>query len=663
MLDSAHPSPSGAPLGTRLAIRIIGGLSLSVGGTPLALNHRRARLTLAYLALNDGRPVARERLVGLLWDGGERQSRAAFRTELYELSKPLAALGCLALEKPGSDLRLVPGSFSLDLTEALEAVAAGRVPAALAAQPQACAQILAGFEEVSKAARAWIEEIRAATGRQLHAALDAAMASPDLPRPARRGLADLAMRIDPLDEAACRTAMRLAAEDGEIGAALKAYAALYEALGADLDMEPSEETQVLVAAIKTGRMDAPARVAPVLAGKPPPVAVLPFFTLAGEPLPRHLTDGLTVDIICQLAGLREMQVISHGSTLAYRDPTVDLRGVGRELGVRYVVRGTIRRQGNHLRLTTELVDTASGAVVWARTHDTAGSLSFADQDRVVGQIVNTLAPRVHELELARIRGKRPDSLSVYDKVLLAREHLLSLKRDAFSEAQRLLDEVLAIEPGYAEAYALMADCHAISMTQGWLPDRAGATTTVEDLTRTALSLDGENCRALMFHAHRRSLLHRDYDAAMQLFDYALSLWPGSAATWSWSSYTWAFVGQTQEAIRRVQNAIELSPRDREAHHYYSALCVAHYIGGDYAEAAAAGRRALEDVACINATYRWTAAALAGCGELSSAREMLRRGNRNLPGMTARHIVSISSVRDISLRHSYANHLIAAGLNP
>ena len=126
------------------------------------------------------------------------------------------------------------------------------------------------------------------------------------------------------------------------------------------------------------------------------------------------------------------------------DPGLDARSAGRLLDVRYVVTGSMRRTGNSVRLTTELADAETGMVVWARSHDTHADLSFEDQDRMVAQIVNTLAPRVHELELRRIRGKRPESLTVYEKVLLAREHLQTMEHENFQQARRLLDEARCV---------------------------------------------------------------------------------------------------------------------------------------------------------------------------------------------------------------------------
>jgi tetratricopeptide (TPR) repeat protein len=320
----------------------------------------------------------------------------------------------------------------------------------------------------------------------------------------------------------------------------------------------------------------------------------------------------------------------------------------------------MRRSGNSVRLTTELADAETGMAVWARSHDTNASLSFEDQDRMVAQIVNTLAPRVHELELRRIRGKRPESLTVYEKVLLAREHLLTMDHDNLLQAKLILTEATESEPRYAEPYALLADFHGLIAAEGLSNDREGDIAAVEQLTRKALSLDGDNLRALIFYAHRKSLLQRDYEGARDLFRHALDVSPNSAQAWLWSSYLYSWIGEAEEALPRAHRALALSPRDRKAPDFYSAICTAHYTAGDYREAADWGLRALGERDVMRGTYRWTAAALAALGQADRAREIMRQGMRMLPGQRVSDLMRDHPYRDGARRRSYGEHLLAAG---
>jgi DNA-binding SARP family transcriptional activator/TolB-like protein/Tfp pilus assembly protein PilF len=646
-------------------LNVLGGFGLQVDGQEGPPLPRKTRALLAVLAVERGRPVGRERVGELLWPGsGPDQIRGSLKESLYRLRLMLRDWAVVVAHDGG----LVLGeSVATDLEEFNRHTAASDLPGLHCAARTYAGPLLAGFPMVAEDFNAWLAASRTQVEDKALAVLarisDLCAAAGDAA--GAMTAAERMFAIDPLREDIHWRLLESCAASGRRAEALRHYATIVDALKRGLDTVPGARTRALVRRLRE-EMD-PAATAPIPRpepaprGSPPPIAVLPFTQLGDEAVPSHLADGILVDTVCQLAGLRELQVISHGSTLAYRDPTTDLRQVGRELGARYVVRGAMRRRGNALRLTTELSDATTGAVVWARTHDTTAMLNFADQDRLVAQIVNTLAPRVQELELLRIRGRRPGSLSVYERALLAREHLLTLDRNRFQEAKQLLDEVVAAEPDYADAHALLADWHTLSLTQGWQPDRDTAMAAVDEEANRALALDAENCRALLFHAHRRSLLHRDFDGAMELFGRGTSSWPGSAHMWLWSSYTWAYVGDAPEAIRRVERALELSPRDREIHEFYSAMCVAHYTAGDYAEAGRWGLKAIGEPQVLRATLRWTAASLAASGNAPAAADVAARSMREIPGQRVREVVRNSPYRDAARRDAYGRHLMLAGL--
>jgi TolB-like protein/Tfp pilus assembly protein PilF len=535
-------------------------------------------------------------------------------------------------------------------------------------------QLLDGFPPVSKDFDDWLmltrARLEATVLRVLGRLADEATKAGD----ARSALTatERMFAIDPLHEDTHRRLLEACAAAGRRSEALRHYATIVDVLHRELSVVPARETRELAQRLRR-EMDplpkggsAPASMVPATAidaGNVPPLAVLPFRQLGDQPVAGHLAEGLVADVVCQLAGLRELRVISHGTTLGMTDPALDARSAGRLLGVRYVVTGSMRRAGNSVRLTAELADAETGMVVWARSHDTDASLSFEDQDRMVAQIVNTLAPRVHELELRRIRGKRPESLTVYEKVLLAREHLQTMEHENFQQARRLLDEAIETEPGYAESYALCADWHGRVISQGWSVNRAADVQAVERLTRKALDLDSGNLRALVFYAHRKSLLHRDYSEARRLFGRALDLSPNSAQAWLWSSYTHAYVGDADEALRRAFRALELSPRDRQAHDFFAAICVANYTAGNYQDAADWGLRALGEQSVSRGTYRWTAASLAANGQEHQARQVMRRAMDEMPNQHVSEVVRISPYSEDERRRGYGMHLLAAGFPP
>jgi adenylate cyclase len=526
--------------------------------------------------------------------------------------------------------------------------------------------LLAGFPHMEEDFADWLAPSRAELERKVLAVLarigDLCTATGDA-----AGALEAAERmfaIDPLrEEIHCRLLESCGAA-GRRAEGLRHYAAITEALKRELGITPGADLRAVAQRLRA-EMDPPARatVDPPLRSAPPPIAVLPFAQLSEETVPAHIADGILVDTVCQLAGLRELQVISHGSTLRYRDPQVDLRQIGRELGVRYVVRGAMRRRGNALRLTTELADAATGAVVWARTHDTVATLDFADQDQLVAHIVTSLAPRVQELELRRIRGQRPDSLSVYEKVLLARQHMLLRTQEGYQEAWQLLEDAMRREPDYAEAHALAADWHGYSIAEGFSSDRRWSVGQTEHYISTALSLDHDNVRALSYGAHWRALFQRDYARAKDMFERTAEIAPCSAPAWLWSSYTYSYTDEGDVAVERAQRALALSPVDQNAHDFLAALCIAHYSAGNFDEAAIWGRRALAAPPLLLATIRWTAASLAAAGRHKEAREVAAEGLRVSPGQWVSKLVANSPFVNPTKREAYGQHLLAAGLPP
>lgn len=645
-------------VGVRL--NLLGGFGLQVDGQEGPPLPRKTRALLAVLAVDRGRPMARERVAELLWpNSGPKQIQGSLREALYSLRRPLRGHevvvshdGALALgEDVATDVEeFQRQALAEDLASLHRAVRAYRGP------------LLAGFPHVEEDFADWLTASRAELERKALAVLerigDLCTAGGDA-----AGAMEAAERmfaIDPLREDIHCRLLECCAAAGRRAEGLRHYAAITEVLKRELGITPAAQTREIARRLRAEMDPPPGVVVQPLRGAPPAIAVLPFTQLGDETVPSHLADGLLVDTVCQLAGLRELQVISHGSTLGYRDPQTDLRRVGQDLGVRYVMRGSMRRQGNALRLTTELADAGTGAVVWARIHDTAATLGFSDQDRLVAQIANTLAPKVNELELTRIRGKRPENLTIYEKILLARESLGSLDRASFEKAKQLLDEVVMTEPTYAEAYALLADWQSLSMNQGWLPYDEPGRQALEGLANTALSLDRENARALVMHGHRRALLHRDYETARQMFRRALDVAPHSAHAWLWSSYTYAYDGDPTDAIRRAQQALLLSPRDQRAHDFYAALCVAHYAAGDYSEAASWGLKAIAEPGAFVATMRWVAAALVGTGQTAHAHEVVHQAMQISPTQRVANVRRNSPFSNPDQRERYCGHLIEAG---
>jgi DNA-binding SARP family transcriptional activator len=647
----------------------LGAFTLRIGDSdPVALPTKAQALT-AFLALQGGRPVKREIISEWLWpDRGERQARNSLKQELYVLRRDgLAGQGITAT--PDNALILLPEQATCDVQELRTLLRTGtdaswQAIAALYAGP-----LLQGFPPISPEFDDFISGMRRMLEADVVTALgrlsDAAADNGDAEQCA--AIAERMLAIDPLREDTHRRLIQSYARLGRRADAMRVYSEARTLLRREMDVTPAVETETLIARIREERaadtIILPARAAPPMTpapGGPPRIAVLPLRQYLDKHLPSHISDGITADLISQLAGLRELTVISHGSTFALRDPAMDPREIGRKLNARYLVVCSLRPAGDSLRLTTELTEAETTAVILPFNDYVDSALSFKDQDRIVGRVVNQLVPQVRETELRRIRGQRPNVLGVYEKILLSREHITALDRDHFADAKTLLEEVMQEDSGYGEAYALAAEWHSAMIGERWSADRAGEVIAVERLIRTALRLDSNNIRALLSHGHRRSMSYRDQIGAMRIFRQALSVAPCSAPAWALSGLCFAYAGDGTEAVRQATRALEISPFDREAYKFYHALCVAHYTMGDYEQAADWGMRALAAESLWRGTRGFTAASLAAVGRLREAREITAQMCSLAPGRRIGAVLHDLPYQDAGRLRRYGEHLVMAG---
>jgi DNA-binding SARP family transcriptional activator/Tfp pilus assembly protein PilF len=656
-------------MGALTYVRLLGAFALQVeGGEPVTLP-TKAQALVAYLALQAGRPIKRELISELLWpDRGERQARNSLKQELYVLRRD-GFRGQDPIATRDEALALPPDRIGCDVHELRALLQPGSAASWQTIMALYPGPLLHGFAPVSPEFDDFLLGMRRLLEADVLGALgrlaDDAATAGDTEQPV--AIAERMLAIDPLREDIHRRLIRAYAQAGRRADAMRVYADAKALLRREMDVSPAGETEALVARIQDETAAAPASpparmtvpAVPGLGG-PPRIAVLPLRQSEDQPVASHLSDGITADIITQLAGLRELTVISHGSTFGLRDPYMQPHDIGRRLDARYLVIGRIRRGGDRLRLTTELTEAETGQIIFSHTDTVDAALSFDDQDRIVAQLVNRLVPQVRETELRRIRGKRPDVLSVYEKILLIREQIMLLNRDGFGQAKMLLDEVIQEDPGYGEAYALAADWHGLMVGEGWSANRAGDVAAIERLSKIALTLDNSNLRALVSYAYRRSFNYRDHVGAMQMFDQALDVAPSAANAWALSGMCVAFAGDATEAIRRASRALELSPYDREAYKFYHALCVAHYTADDYERAAEWGKRALGEKTVWRGTRGFTAASLAALGRLREAREIVAQIRAVAPTRRIGAVIDELAYQDVGRRRRYGEHLISAG---
>ena len=652
----------------RLGIGVLGGLSLSVGDTPIPFAGRKARALMAFLAMEGQPAVTRERLAGLFWgESSERHARNSLRQTLFELSAALSACGCGVLQRRGEELWLDRAGFSLDLDTLLASLAEGELPAALLGAAPGLDMLLAGYEDLSPDVSDWIATARRRAHNQVMQALERVYTDEQRPPPTRRSFAEAALRLDPLQEAAARIVMRLSAEAGETGVALRCYATLYEAMGLQLDSEPSEATQALVAQIKLGQVT-PAEPVPQprppgsrTLGSMPVVAVLPLKPIGADPTTDWIAGVLAEDLVRILSGLREPGVISSSSTRNLRTDSTDLSGIGEQLGVGYLLCGSVRLAGQKGRISVELVDAPSGAVLWGDAYDIGIQHIFEAQDRIAASIAHALATRINAAELRRSIGHRTDDLTAYHLLLRARDLLFRLDRGSFAKAGLLIAEAIRRDPGYPAAHTAQADWFSLRIFQGWSEDTAADTEALMASAETAIRLDPYHARALALLGHNRMIAEHRYDEAEQLVDRAVAAAPNDAEVLIWSSPTCAFVGRTDDAIVRAERAILLSPQDPFLFRFENALSIAHYIADDFEQAASWGLRSWQRNPNYTSNLHITIAALAALGRFDEARPLVERYAVLRPNFRAASVRDRHSLRLPAQRDRLSERLSAAGV--
>ena len=491
-------------------------------------------------------------------------------------------------------------------------------------------------------------------------------ATPELLLSAPYGATDLdveTLQRQRLSEALARTGWNISRTATLLGVTRNTVRARIARYGLRSVDDP--EAGAPAAAARAAEADEPiAQVTVTGAGTPrrqPSIAVVPFRVEGDDESKSYLGDGIVEDIVGALASLRELMVISRSSTIRYRDAPVDVRAVGRELGVSYALSGSVRRAGPRMRVSVELAETTGGAVAWAGHFDGVSDDLFALQDQIATRVVGTLAPQVREAELRRALRKRPESLEAYDCALRALAQIYQLNREDFGQARVWLEKAIALDPAYAMPYALLAVWYTIRFGQGWSSDPAADQAAVLRLATAAIARDSFDAMALALCGHSKSILRFEFEEAIALFDRAIEASPSSAVAWIRSSPTYSYIGDGAEAVRRAQEGLRLSPLDPHIFLPHSFLNLAHYTQGEFDEAVRWGRRAREENSQYTANLRILAASLAAAGKIEEAHDVGQALLAADPGFQVRKFVAGHAIRDPERQERLAQHLLMAGL--
>jgi len=361
------------------------------------------------------------------------------------------------------------------------------------------------------------------------------------------------------------------------------------------------------------------------------LAVLPFRTLQKDQADAYFAEGIIDDIIRALGGLQDLLVISRSSTAGFARMPLDVGRVGRELDVRYVLHGSVRRSGDLLRIAVELCAAQSGGVIWADRFDGRLADLFDLQDRIAMRVATAIAPQLREQELERALRKHPDSMTAYDLTLQALDVSCRMDRASLKRAQALLEQACALDPEYGQAYSHLALVHTRMVGQGWSEDERADGERASRAARKAIEKDRMDALGLAIYGHQQSYLFKDHLGAHASLERAIAAGPSCAPAWTFSSLTCGYLGDVAAAVARAEQAVRLSPVGTDAHWLEHFLSQAYYLAGRYDEAIAWARMSAAQAGTNTSNLRCLIAGLVVTGQMDEARLTARKHMQSAPG--------------------------------
>jgi len=353
----------------------------------------------------------------------------------------------------------------------------------------------------------------------------------------------------------------------------------------------------------------------------PSIAVLAFENMSGDPEQGYFADGMVEEIITALSRFRQLFVIARNSTFTYKGRTVDVKQVGLELGVRYVLEGSVRKSGNRIRITGQLINASTGAHLWADRFEGGLEDIFDLQDQVTASVVGAIAPKLEQAEIERAKHKPTESLDAYDYYLRGIASRYRWTRESNSEALSLFYRAIELDPDFASAYGAAAICYVHRKNNKWMTDRANEVAETARLAHRAVVLGKDDAVALGTGGFALAYVVEEVDAGAAFIDRALALNPNLATAWFSSGCVRYWLGKPDLAIEHLARAVRLSPLDPLMPWIEAAIAHAHFIAGRYDEASSLAEMALRELPESHSVLRITAASNALAGHMERARNV------------------------------------------
>jgi TolB-like protein len=393
----------------------------------------------------------------------------------------------------------------------------------------------------------------------------------------------------------------------------------------------------------------------------PSIAVLPFQNLSGDPEQEYFADGMVEDIITSLSRMPSLFVIARNSSFTYKHRSVDVKQVGQELGVRYVLEGGVRKAANRIRVTGELIDASTGTDIWADHFDGAVEDIFDLQDKMTASVIGALMPKLEQAEIERAKRKRNENLDAYDYYLRAMMHFYQRTPKATNEAQRLFYEAIELDPEFASAYAMAAWCHVWRKINAWTMGHADEIAEGIHLARRAVALAKDNAVALARGGHAIAFLGHDLDTGVPLLDQAIHFNPNLALAWYLSGFLRAYNGEPDMAIERLKRAMRFSPLDPDFTRMKIGIGLAHLLAHRFDEASAWAKEAFREEPNYLPGAAIVAASNAHLGNMENATQAMVRLRQISPALTASNLKDLWPFRRPEDFATWSDGLRKAGL--
>jgi TolB-like protein len=391
----------------------------------------------------------------------------------------------------------------------------------------------------------------------------------------------------------------------------------------------------------------------------PAIAVLPFINMSGDPEQEYFSDGISEDIITALSKLRWFLVIARNSSFIYKGKAVHMKQVAEELGVGYVIEGSVRKGGDRVRITAQLNDGATGSHLWAERYDRDLADVFAVQDEITEAIVAAIEPQLYAAENFHAQRKPPDSMDAWDLVMRALSHYWRVTRQDNVVAQALLEKAISIDPSYGQALGVLAASHTFSGHMGWA-DMATIVPVAERAALAAIRADSEDPWA-HYALGSAYLFTRRFEDSLAEFELALRLNPNFSLAQGYYGLTLAYCGRWEESDVAARRALRLSPRDPFSAIYCGIAAYAQFVGRNYDEAIRLSRESIRHRGDFVGGHRVLTAAAGMAGQDDVARVALQELRRAQPNISLAWIAKQMPIKQDADREHYLEAFRRAGL--